>query len=146
MRVIQISIERRGLIIPDRNRTNESRSICNIITPAKDVNRPAILLLAARRQGSAPLRFASTLTVLARTRRVSINSRRRFFVLPNQNGNQRGGARRSADAASSCECLAECLRDLRLHLFHFVVGHRAALCAFDEVIEEKLSSSSVALR
>ena len=31
-------------------------------------------------------------------------------------------------------------------IFQFVVGHRAAYCAFDEVIEEKLSSASVALR
>ena len=81
MRVIEASIERGGSMSADRKRTNESRSICNIITPAKDVNRPAILLLAARRQGSAAMRYASTLTVLARTRRVSINSRRGFFVL-----------------------------------------------------------------
>ena len=45
-------------IIADRRRTNESRSIGNIITPVKDVNCPAILLLAARRQASASLRAA----------------------------------------------------------------------------------------
>ena len=147
MRVIQVRIERRGSIIPDRKRTNESRSIGNIITPAKDVNCPAILLLAARRQGSASLRSASTLTVLAHTRRVSINSRRRFFVLPNQNGTHCGdGIRWSVHAASPRESASEYLHDLRFHLFQFVVGHRAAYCAFDEVIEEKLSSASVALR
>ena len=145
--MIQGSIERCGLIIPDRNRTNESRSSGNIITPAKDVNCPAILLLAARPQGSASLRFASTLTVLARTRRVSINSRRKFFVLPNQNGTHCGdGIRWSVHAASPRESASERLRDLRFHVFQFVVRHWAALWAFDEVIEEKLSSASVAQR
>ena len=146
MRVIQISIERRGLIISDRNRTNESRSICNIITPAKDVNCPAILLLAARRQGSASL-LGLHLDCARSHRRVSINSRRRFFVLPNQNGTHCGdGIRWSVHAASPRESASEYLHDLRFHLFQFVVGHRAAYCAFDEVIEEKLSSASVALR
>ncbi len=146
MRVIQISIERRGLIIPDRNRTNESRSIGNIITPAKDVNCPAILLLAARRQGSASLRASSTLTVLARTRRVSINSRRRFFVLPNQNGTHCGAETEwTLHGRSPFESVSECVRDLRFHPFQFVVAHRVALCAFDEMIEEQLSPVSVAL-
>lgn len=34
---------------------------------------------------------------------------------------------------------------MRLHFFQLVFVHRAALCAFDQVIEEQLSPASVAL-
>jgi hypothetical protein len=54
----------------------------------QDVNRPAILLLAVRRQGCARFASASTLTALARQLRVLIDSRRRSMSCPTSSNDQ----------------------------------------------------------
>lgn len=68
-----------------KNRVAQIRDTYSVHQSSKDVNRPAILLLAARRQGRARSADASTLTVLARNAAGLYRFTSKYFVLPEGN-------------------------------------------------------------